>query len=284
MKNAEWVGRVIHGSRVILRTKRKASILQQYYLNIRPHIFSEEKGCNRFFLTSSADAVHKDMNKLHSMYKLGISKSQNVRRAVIVGTTTGGHPFIFGRPLMRTWWRQPTSYPLWLGLVRIRGQQQLLKPACGGTLTSFWRPSLSLRRASLHLRGSGVKLSFLEPGHFMTSGGLHNIPRGLTILSVTSVCGGLISQEGWTTNCPKPEEVVRMWRPASKQKVKTDPCVHRCVAEQAWTGLAIKDFGPPKSFGVVATRNFASGDIVCDYHSKPFVWMSRPFPAAVTHR
>jgi len=40
-----------------------------------------------------------------------------------------------------------------------------------------------------------------------------------------------------------------MWRLASKQKVKTDPCVHRCVAEQAWTGLAIKDFGPPKSFG-----------------------------------
>ncbi|XP_056123945.1 uncharacterized protein LOC130102073 [Rhinichthys klamathensis goyatoka] len=76
----------------------------------------------------------------------------------------------------------------------------------------------------------------------------------------------LIGQEGWTTNCPKAEEVVSMWKPASKQKVETDPYVHHCVAEQAWTGLAIKDFGPPKGLGVVATRNFASGDIVCDYH------------------
>ncbi|XDV52136.1 hypothetical protein PO909_020899 [Leuciscus waleckii] len=66
----------------------------------------------------------------------------------------------------------------------------------------------------------------------------------------------VIGQEGWTTNCPKPDDIAKLWRSSSKQRVETDPfiqIIRRCVAEQTWTGLAIKDFGPPKGFGVVAT-------------------------------
>ncbi|XDV26259.1 hypothetical protein PO909_030017, partial [Leuciscus waleckii] len=76
--------------------------------------------------------------------------------------------------------------------------------------------------------------------------------------------GKLINQEGWKVNIPKIEEVVEQWKPAAKLTIETDPVFIRCVSEQS--GLAVKDFGPAQ--GVVATRTFAKGDIVCDYHRK----------------
>jgi hypothetical protein len=45
-----------------------------------------------------------------------------------------------------------------------------------------------------------------------------------------------------------------MWKPPTKKMVETDPYVVHCVAEQAWTGIALKDFGPPKGFGIVVEK------------------------------
>ncbi|XP_039539028.1 N-lysine methyltransferase KMT5A-like [Pimephales promelas] len=91
----------------------------------------------------------------------------------------------------------------------------------------------------------------------------------VTFHTAQTVCSeGLITQEGWTVNWPKPEEIVLQWRPAPKQKVEEDRFVIQCVSQQTWTGLAIKDFGAEQEQGVVATRRFYTNDIVCDYHGK----------------
>lgn len=78
----------------------------------------------------------------------------------------------------------------------------------------------------------------------------------------------LIAQEGWTANYPKPGEIEQLWKPAPKCSIETDDFLIKCVSEQNWTGLAIKDFGAEQGQGVVATRRFSKGDIVCDYHGK----------------
>ncbi|XP_039521563.1 uncharacterized protein LOC120474974 [Pimephales promelas] len=78
----------------------------------------------------------------------------------------------------------------------------------------------------------------------------------------------LITQEGWKVNCPKPEDIERLWTPPSKAAVEDDKFIIRCVSEQNWSGMAIKDFGDERGFGVVATQTFSKNDIVCDCHGK----------------
>ncbi|XP_052386024.1 uncharacterized protein LOC127933243 [Carassius gibelio] len=78
----------------------------------------------------------------------------------------------------------------------------------------------------------------------------------------------LIAQEGWKSNYPKPKEIERLWKPAPKLLIETDQTIMKCVSQQTWKGIAIKDFGPQLGLGVVATQRFSKGDIVCDYHGK----------------
>ncbi|CAM4533146.1 unnamed protein product [Leuciscus chuanchicus] len=79
----------------------------------------------------------------------------------------------------------------------------------------------------------------------------------------------LIRQEGWKSNYPKPEEIQRLWKPSpSNLAIESDEAIMKCLSEQTWTGLAIKDFGAKQGRGVVATRPFLKGEIVCDYHGK----------------
>ena len=65
----------------------------------------------------------------------------------------------------------------------------------------------------------------------------------------TAKVARLIAKEGWTVNCPRPEDIVQLWRPAPKKMVEDDSLLIRRVSEQTWTGLAIKDFGPPEGLG-----------------------------------
>ncbi|XDV26249.1 hypothetical protein PO909_030008 [Leuciscus waleckii] len=77
----------------------------------------------------------------------------------------------------------------------------------------------------------------------------------------------LIQKEDWTGNCPHPEDIVSKWRPVTRVQVESDPWIITTIRNQKWTGLALKDFGT-NGQGVVATKAFAMGSIVCDYHGK----------------
>ncbi len=59
----------------------------------------------------------------------------------------------------------------------------------------------------------------------------------------------LIAQEGWKANCPKPEEIERLWKPAPTGSIEADEVIIKCVSEQTWTGLAVKDFGAKEGLG-----------------------------------
>lgn len=61
----------------------------------------------------------------------------------------------------------------------------------------------------------------------------------------------LIAQEGWKANYPKPEEIERLWKPAPSGTVETNEVIIKCVSEQTWTGLAIKDFGAEEGLGKI---------------------------------
>lgn len=61
----------------------------------------------------------------------------------------------------------------------------------------------------------------------------------------------LIAQEGWKANYPKPEEIERLWKPAPSGTVETNEVIIKCVSEQTWTGLAIKDFGVEEGLGKI---------------------------------
>ncbi|XP_055366175.1 uncharacterized protein LOC114858799 [Betta splendens] len=78
----------------------------------------------------------------------------------------------------------------------------------------------------------------------------------------------LIESEGWTANYPSPETIVQKWRPPKKIDVETDDNIRRCIELQKWSGVAIKTFEDNRGQGVVATKNFLKGSIICDYHGE----------------
>lgn len=54
----------------------------------------------------------------------------------------------------------------------------------------------------------------------------------------------MINQESWKSNVPKIEEVIEQWKPAAKLTLATDPTFIKCMTEQSWTELTLKNFGP----------------------------------------
>ncbi|KAG1925846.1 serine/threonine-protein kinase haspin [Pimephales promelas] len=76
----------------------------------------------------------------------------------------------------------------------------------------------------------------------------------------------VIDAEGWTANHPRPEDIMAKWRPLSRAQAESDPGIIKGVTRQKWSGLAVKDFGEQK--GVVATKAFGKGSILCDFHGK----------------
>ncbi|CAJ0600742.1 unnamed protein product, partial [Cylicocyclus nassatus] len=76
----------------------------------------------------------------------------------------------------------------------------------------------------------------------------------------------LLRAENWSANCPSAMDVVKSWVPV-KDHIKS-PDIIRRIQEQSWKGLCLKDFGPPKNKGVIATMPFSKGEVVCDYHGE----------------
>ncbi|XP_047433526.1 uncharacterized protein LOC125003566 [Mugil cephalus] len=77
-----------------------------------------------------------------------------------------------------------------------------------------------------------------------------------------------IEKEGWSGNTPQAQLVVSKWRPPTQTQVESDPRIIKKVTTQKWSGLTIKDFGEPKGKGVVATKRFSKGSVICDYHGR----------------
>ncbi|KAK2863559.1 hypothetical protein Q5P01_003092 [Channa striata] len=76
----------------------------------------------------------------------------------------------------------------------------------------------------------------------------------------------IIGKEGWTANHPRPEDIVANWKPSKKIHIETDQDIMKRITTQKWSGLAVRDFGEKRGQGVVATKMFSKGSVICDYH------------------
>ncbi|XP_059364909.1 uncharacterized protein si:dkey-23a23.2 [Carassius carassius] len=300
-------GRVVIGVRQektasmqIALTQDEEACFQLYYKEIRPKNIGLKKFCQSFFTTTSGDAVHnvsQDMNRLHEMYKLTPFRSYDVRRAVknaaenlpahqheavihylTHSTSADRRPrpqdIVDAALLLDSLKGTSTEDDTSLAELSTAGnrEQQALRKDFSAFLDRFpvsmeGQPPTKKQRVDSGFPEDRVfydkwrATQYTQREEYLLSQFTHHKPSASEVLS-------LIAQEGWKANCPKPEEIERLWKPASTDTIETDEVIIKCVSEQAWTGLAFKDFGAEEGLGVVATRPFSKGDIVCDYHGK----------------
>ncbi|KAL7825014.1 hypothetical protein SRHO_G00342260 [Serrasalmus rhombeus] len=77
-----------------------------------------------------------------------------------------------------------------------------------------------------------------------------------------------IMKQGWSANLPDAASIVQQWKPSGGIDVAMDSVVlQKFCRTQRWKGLAVADI-EGKGRGVLVTRPFALGEVVCDYHGK----------------
>ncbi|KAL0153860.1 hypothetical protein M9458_050842, partial [Cirrhinus mrigala] len=280
-------------------TYREEAWFQLYFTALRPEFIQPEKVCNSFFLSSTGEAVHsvsQDMDRLHKMYKLPVLGSHRLRVAVEAAAQTLP---VEHQKAIKDYLAQSTG-----GVQQDRMQQPQFvvdtavlldslsgyvsdddtdtsetSVECGPSFKDFsnfmsrfpvsldGQPPSKKQRVDEGFPDGRVfydrwrRVQYAKREEYLLSQFTHRKPSAARVER-------LIAQKGWRTNHPSPEDIVRMWKPASKVIVETDDIIIKNVSQQTWTGLAIKDFGPPQGLGVVTTRRFSKGDIVCDYHGK----------------
>ncbi|KAK2915691.1 hypothetical protein Q8A67_000065 [Cirrhinus molitorella] len=282
----------------IALTKDEETCFQLYYKQIRPKNIGLKKFCQSFFTSTSGEALHRvtqDMNRLHEMYKLVPFRSQDVRKAVETAAKklpvhqykAVSHYLAHGTGTSRRPQPQPqdivdvamlldslegTSSDDDTSLAELKNEQHTSQKDFSAFLSRFpvsleGQPPTKKRRVDSGFPDDRVfydkwrTTQYTQREEYLLSHFTHRKPSA-------SKVSRLIAQEGWKSNYPKPEEIERLWKPAPTDTIEADEVIIKCVAEQGWTGLAIKDFGDEKGLGVVATRPFSKGDIVCDYHGK----------------
>lgn len=72
-----------------------------------------------------------------------------------------------------------------------------------------------------------------------------------------------IKKQGWTDNFPDATQILSQWKPSvAVETAMSCRTIRRMIRKQRWKGLEIMETG------VFTTRPFASGEVVCDYHSR----------------
>ncbi|KAL0152224.1 hypothetical protein M9458_051947, partial [Cirrhinus mrigala] len=297
-------GRVVIGVRKektatmrIALTQDEEACFQLYYKQIRPKNIGLKKFCQSFFTSTSGEAVYsvsQDMNRLHEMYKMAPFRSLDVRRAVETAarklpahqheavnlylahsTGTGRKPqpqYIVDAAMLLDSLEGTSSDDVSLAVLSTGQEQRTSQKDFSAFLATFpvsleGQPPSKKRRVNSGFPEDRVfydkwrATQYTQREEYLLSHFTHRKPS-------TSKVARLIAQEGWKANYPKPEEIEWVWKPAPTGTIEADEVIIKCVSEQGWTGLAIKDFGAEEGLGVVATRPFSKGDIVCDYHGK----------------
>ncbi|XP_052445043.1 uncharacterized protein LOC127986821 isoform X1 [Carassius gibelio] len=242
-------------------TEEDSDILDAYFQKIRPGCLqdsAEDQG--RFFLSKQGLPVinvTSDLRRLHEQYDLPSFSSQQVKRAQSTMPCSSSD--------------EPSDERRVRKQKRGRGAADQYDRDFGAFLLKFpvttsSSPPTKKKRTAAGFPSDKVfynrwrSLQFAKREEYLSS----QCSRRPPTVSKVSL---LIEKEGWTGNCPRPEDIVAKWRPITEVQVESDPWIITAIQKQKWTGLALKDFGS-KGQGVVATKAFAMGSIVCDYHGK----------------
>ncbi|XP_047009713.1 uncharacterized protein LOC108261300 [Ictalurus punctatus] len=77
-----------------------------------------------------------------------------------------------------------------------------------------------------------------------------------------------ISGRGWRINIPKAAQFIKEWKPPGSVNTAMDAIQIRTLTRtQKWKGLLVTEI-EGKGKGVIATRSFLAGEVVCDYHGQ----------------
>ncbi|KAL0173821.1 hypothetical protein M9458_029789 [Cirrhinus mrigala] len=77
---------------------------------------------------------------------------------------------------------------------------------------------------------------------------------------------GWIAKQGWKSNIPTAARILGDWKPpGSVQAAMDSAIIRRLVTSQKWKGLQVADT-EGKGKGVIATRPFQIGEVICDFH------------------
>ncbi|KAL2093818.1 hypothetical protein ACEWY4_011130 [Coilia grayii] len=284
-------------------TAEEEAWLQAYYEHIRP----DDVGigdCDSFFLSTKGGPlsnVTSDISRLHDMFKLPkVASSQEIRRAVETEATLrfsesqresvthylGHSTDVADRHNRMQMAENTVTMAVRLDSVSDfsphTSGQEAAAAAAAPSITRDKEFSDFVERFPVSRDGQPpykkerVDAGFPEDRFFYDKWrGCQYTEREKYLLShftqrkqSAMEVGRLIKKEGWVANYPKPEDILEKWCPAPKHIVENDMAILKSVSTQRWKGLAIKDFGGEKGQGVVATRNFTKGDIICDYHGK----------------
>ncbi|XP_056310459.1 uncharacterized protein si:dkey-23a23.2 isoform X2 [Danio aesculapii] len=299
-------GRVVTGVRsqkaMFALTLQEEAWFQLYFMQIRSENIRPDKCFNQFFLSSSGEALNnvtQDMKRFHDMFKLPLVRSQVLRKTLRISAKTmpthqrdavalylacsSGDPHQTHRRMQP---QQVVDTAVLLdSMVGFSSEDESraveeaetseesepvrdfssfissFPVSCGG------QPPNKMQRINAGFSDDRVfydkwrTVQYVQRQEYLLSHFTHDKPSAATVARV-------IGQEGWKGNHPKPEEIVSLWKPPPKVTIETDEFIIKSVSEQSWSGLTLKDFGPVRGQGVVATKRFSKDDIVCDYHGK----------------
>ncbi|XP_048024140.1 uncharacterized protein LOC125253925 [Megalobrama amblycephala] len=284
-------------------TMEEAAMLDAYYTWIRPDCIQPDVDHgNRLFVSTSGTKIRSatnDLCRLHAHYKLPNIKSQQVRRSVETDAAANlteeqkasvAHYMAHSTAVANKYYRmKPLEFVVATANLlnslsrdsaedgaraekRRRVEEEVSSPT----------PDLDvfLQAFPVGITGQPPNKTQRAKAGFPTDRVFYDKWRALQyskreqhLLSKCSRCAPtaakvakVIEAEGWTANHPRPEDVIAKWRPLSRAQAQSDPAIIRGVTRQKWSGLAVKDFGGQK--GVVATKAFGKGSILCDFHGK----------------
>ncbi|XP_038583408.1 uncharacterized protein LOC119909307 isoform X2 [Micropterus salmoides] len=76
-----------------------------------------------------------------------------------------------------------------------------------------------------------------------------------------------IAKQGWKSNIPNAAQIVKDWKPSgSVDTIMDSRQIQKFTQSQKWRGLQVTE--TDKGTGVIATRVFQTGEVVCDYHGR----------------
>ncbi|XP_034551746.1 uncharacterized protein LOC117821512 [Notolabrus celidotus] len=77
-----------------------------------------------------------------------------------------------------------------------------------------------------------------------------------------------IAKQGWKSNLPIAANIIREWKPSGYEDMVMDSKqIQKLTSSQKWRGLLVSDI-EGKGKGVIVTRIFQTGEVVCDYHGR----------------
>ncbi|XP_075944699.1 uncharacterized protein LOC142946711 [Anarhichas minor] len=232
-------------------TQEEEAWFQAYYEHIRPSYISALHPCDRFFISGNGKALHSvtnDVARLHEKYKVSNVTSHDIRR---IAETEANSTFTTAQKegvarymahsseVAKSHYRMPVPQDIVRTAVLLATLSRCSSQTASQTAETCpqpQEPAFDVFKAAFPVTNDGhppSKKQRMDAGfsgnrsHYDRWGGVQYIKRGNYLLShflIRKPSAGsvsrLIAKEGWQTNHPSAEDIVKMWKPASRENVE----------------------------------------------------------------